>query len=302
MPLSLLATLGTRIPCEGIRANAATGVIVAGHSMIQGNTWDGLLSAMTLQATPPDTCFVPRDAVNTPTGLCFVEWAGDMIVAGTDDGSVFSFTSDATVGTCLTFHQDSVVCGRAGPGWALTGSWDRLVAHWDIPGGKVKSSVAGPARVLAVESLDPFGDVFAAGAQDGLVRLYDLRQGPAERPLALPGLPAVTALRAVGPHGLVAGADSGQLFLVDLRALAVTATFKPHTSFINDTALLPGRADVLVTVSTDRSVKVVGLETGEVKAEYKTFSGPCQSVTATPQGHIIVASRDKTIKAFSLID
>lgn len=298
--MNLVATLGTRIPCEGIRVNPATGVIVAGHSMIQGNNWTGLLSAMTLQPTPPETCFIPRDAVNTPTGLCFVEWAGDLIVAGTDDGSVFSFASNATSGTCLTFHEDSVVTGRAGPGWALTGSWDRRIAHWDLNGGKVKSSVAGPARVLAVESLDPFGDVFASGSQDGIVRLYDLRQGSGERPLAVPGLPAVTALRAVGSSSLAVGTDSGQLFLIDLRNLAITATFKPHTSFINDTALFPGRSDVLVTVSTDRTVKVVSLATGEVKAEYGNFSGPCQTVTITPQGHIIVGARDKTIKAFSL--
>lgn len=220
-------------------------------SALTGDVWDGQLLLLDLTAGAPAA---PAAAVATSAGVSNVAWvSADTLATGDDGGDVtlwqraaafdgrgFSLTPVTTFGE----HSQPITAVApclAAPTRLASTSLDGTAMVWTagVAGGPTASLEHLPAhswcdvQVHSAAWLGTSAESVATGASDGVVRLWDLR---AARPAASRFAPHSAAVLSLLPGAaesqLLAGAESGELLLLDTRKLgaSVASAAVPATS------------------------------------------------------------------------
>lgn len=224
-------------------------------------------------------------AAFTPAGTRAItaSWDRKIKVWGAASGAeIFSLSGHETWVRDVALTPD----GRR----AVTASHDRTVRIWDLEerrelwvfrdhGGEVWSVVVTPDGRRA----------FSAG-QDATLREWDLESF---QPLGVAGLPSPARVTDCSPDGtLLALVAHFPTFIIrDLRTGSLRPYPPQHRDQVNDCAFLPDGLRV-ITASSDRTLKLWHLATGQVLYTLRGHSREVWSVSVTPDGRRAVSASD----------
>ncbi|KAL2396886.1 Ubiquitin homeostasis protein lub1 [Exophiala dermatitidis] len=208
-----------------------------------------------------------------------------------------SLTADVNADAIMVGHSNQVcsldVCARGG--YFVSGSWDSTAKLWAI--GRWEASLDLPghtATVWAVLAYDR--DTIVTGCADRAIRVFDKR---GKMLLSWDGKDIVRALARL-PEGHPTGAqiasssNDGVIRLWTLKGELVAELFG-HESFIYSLAVLP--SGEIVSSGEDRSVRIWQ---GTNCVQVVTLPAiSVWSVSACPNGDIIVGSSDKLARIFT---
>jgi WD40 repeat protein len=194
-------------------------------------------------------------AINT---LAF-SWRGGMLVSGGDDGIVNAW------------------------GWRTGKLYKRLRGPILRPRHGLPTRGPGP-RINTV-ALDPRSRSLAAGSQDQVVRIYDLRSGELERQLKEPTGEVLSV--AVDPERrlLVSGARERRPRLWDLRSGRQLRKLGHHSDSVHAVAFLPGTDGRLLVTGGEDGLKLQDAGTGRTLASFVATRRGAWVVT-TPDGFV----------------
>ena len=154
----------------------------------------------------------------------------------------------ATV-TGLSFGKDSNTL--------VSGSTDKTVRVWDVAAGKVLRKLDSLAAVDAL-AVSPDGALIAAGGEDQLLKLFDLKTLKLERDL--PQTRGAVLALAFSPNGklLAAGYKDGSTGLWKVPGGGKKGLLRGHTDRVLSIAFSP-EGDTLATASQDGTVRLWGV-------------------------------------------
>jgi WD40 repeat protein len=219
--------------------------------------------------------------------------------------------------TVLTGETDvhSVAFSPDGHTLAVSTPRDQTVSLWTIATGQV-TALAGAAGPIQSVAFSPDGRTLAStetqlrepgqvrSAADFTttvtVRLRDLATGQSTTLASLPGRYSgkVLAFHPSG-HTLTASAGfNGDIQLLDLATGEVTV-LAGHTSPIEAAAFSPD-GHTLATGSSDKTVRLWDLATGQVTATLTHHSGFVVSVAFSPDGHTLAAATGDLVQLWDV--
>ncbi len=201
-------------------------------------------------------------------------------------------SQDGQVISSLAGHHDGVnAVVQIDNGLVISAASDGTLRIWDVARAETVLVLKGhDDEVLSVAVV---GDSYVlSGSLDGTVRLWDHKTG---EQLAITESPPIMVMLALPDGRVFCGAEDGRLLLWqdgDFHG-EITA----HKSAIRDMALLTD--DYMLTASSDRSVRLWHLETGEL---VRTFTGHREWVNAisvVDEQHFVSASFDGTLRLWN---
>ncbi|MBT1076858.1 DUF4062 domain-containing protein [Geobacter grbiciae] len=270
-----------KVSAAAITPDGATAVSAAQDTTLK--VWN--LAGAT--ASPPLTGHgaTVTAAVFTPSGNRFVtaSWDRKIKVWGAATGAeIFSLTGHETWVRDVAITPD----GRR----AVTASHDRTVRVWDLEERRELWVFRGhDAEVWSVIVTPDGRRAFSAG-QDSTLREWDLETF---HPLGVTGLPSPARVTDVSPDGtLLALVAHFPTFIIrDLRAGSLRPYPPQHRDQVNDCVFLPDGLRVL-TASSDRTLKLWHLTTGQVMYTLRGHNREIWSVSVTPDGRRAVSASD----------
>jgi hypothetical protein len=144
-----------------------------------------------------------------------------------------------------------------------SGSLDRTVRLWGLPGGRVLTTLRGHTASIESLAMSPDGRVVASGGWDHTVRLWSLPEG--RLLTTLQGHAAPVESLAMSPDGqiLASGGRDSTVLLWNLTARRLLTSLKGHVETIGGLSISPdGR--VLVSGSKDRTIRLWSLPDGRL--------------------------------------
>ena len=231
---------------------------------------------------------------------------GKILASGEEDGTIKLWNLETGNVTTLAgnlFHVDCVAFSPDGKMLA-SGSWDGLVKLWDIESGQNLATFAGrelwntengrkkfvgyQSRVFSV-AFSPDGKTVASGAQDRVIRLWDVETG--QNISTLTGHEDVVFSVAFSPDGktLASGAQDDTVKMWDVLTGRNLQTFK-YRERVFSVAFSPD-GKVLAGGSWS-GIKLWSVETGE---NLDTFDGNATnkrsgSIAFSPDGATIASA------------
>lgn len=301
-----------------------------GKEIISGS-WDFTLRRWALdQAQPAGTLrghtFKVSAVTVTPDGSTAVSAARDTTLKV---WNLAAPTAPAPPGHDATVTASAFIPSGA---IALTSSWDRKIKVWRTANGAEIATLSGHEDWVRDMTITPDGNRAVSASHDRTVRLWDLeryreiwtfRGHEAEvwsvvatpdgrrafssgldctlrewdletfQPLGVTGLPSPTRVTAISPDGaLLALVAHFPTFIIrDTRTGSLTPYPPQHRDQVNDVAFLPGGTQVL-TASSDRTIKLWDLVTGQVLYTLRGHNREVWSVAVTPDGRRAVSASD----------
>jgi hypothetical protein len=252
--------------------------------------------------------------------LAPLEWAAEMVLILRDRGDQLKSQEEMNlweelIGLCpqegkeftlidgefpkvLKEHTDQVNCFSISPDGKIlaTGSRDRAVLVWSLPGGEPLEILEGHRNSVTCLAINPNGKTLISGSGDATVRLWSL---PGGEPLKiLEGHSNSITCLSISPDGktLISGSGDATLRLWQLPAGQPLETLKGHKGWITCSSIaLDGQ--ILVSGGTDATVRLWDVPRGE---SVKTLEGHRNVITClaiSPDGKILASgSDDGTVK------
>nr|ACO13022.1 Periodic tryptophan protein 1 homolog [Lepeophtheirus salmonis] len=157
--------------------------------------------------------------------------------------------SDAVLSLSWNHHVEHILA---------SGSVDQTVLLWDLNKGIIASKIS--AHMEKVQSLQwhPFeSQSLATGACDQYVRIFDCRAQDSCKAWKVEGEVEKVLWNHFNPFTLFASTESGHIQMIDVRKDdAPIWTLHAHSDCINGISLSTQCPDCLVTVSSDKTLKV----------------------------------------------
>lgn len=270
-----------KVSAAAITPDGATAVSAAQDTTLK--VWN--LAGATASPPLPGHGATVTAAAFTPSGTRAVtaSWDRKVKVWGTATGAeIFSLSGHETWVRDVALTPD----GRR----AVTASHDRTVRVWDLEERRELWTFRNhDAEVWSVVVTPDGRRAFSAG-QDSTLREWDLETF---QPLGVAGLPSPARVTDCSPDGtLLALVAHFPTFIIrDLRTGSLRPYPPQHRDQVNDCAFLPDGLRVL-TASSDRTLKLWHLATGQVMYTLRGHSREIWSVSVTPDGRRAVSASD----------
>jgi len=270
-----------KVSAAAITPDGATAVSAAQDTTLKVWSLAGATASPPLAshgATVTAAAFIPSG-----TRAVTSSWDRKVKVWGAATGAeIFSLTGHETWVRDVALTPD----GRR----AVTASHDRTVRVWDLEERRELWTFRGhEAEVWSVVVTPDGRRAFSAG-QDATLREWDLETF---QPLGVAGLPSPARVTDVSPDGtLLALVAHFPTFIIrDLRSGSLRPYPPQHRDQVNDCAFLSDGLRVL-TASSDRTLKLWHLATGQVMYTLRGHSREIWSVSVTPDGRRAVSASD----------
>lgn len=184
--------------------------------------------------------------------------------------------------------------------FAVSGSVDKTVRHWDLLTGECLHTLSGHERAVNSVAMSPLGGFCLSGSDDRTVRCWDLETG-----MCLATLRGhERAIQCVvgspdGSFALSGGADK-TLRMWDLKSGECTATLKGHERGVSSIAISSDGAFVL-SGSDDKTLRCWDLKTGESLRVMEGHERGVSCAAISGSGRFAVSgSDDKTLRRWDL--
>jgi WD40 repeat protein len=179
---------------------------------------------------------------------------------------------------------------------AVSGSKDRSVKVWELPGGRCLDTLRGHEGSVWAVCLSPDGGQALSGSQDQTVKLWDVTAGRCLRTFqGHKGAVWSVCLTADGRYAWSASWD-GTLRLWDVTGGRCLRTLTGHEAEVNRVALSPDERLVL-SASWDGTLGVWEAATGKCRRRLRGHSGPVWSACWAPDGgQVLSGGEDKTLR------
>ena len=199
----------------------------------------------------------------------------------------------------------SSVCFSRDGAVVLSGSLDRTLRLWEVPGGRCLRVFEGLGSEVNGVALSPDGHTaFSASGEllagGDMVRLWNRETGRTIRDLR--GHEGeVSALAVDAPRGrLVTGGVDTTVRVWDLASGECRHTLRGHGGWVRAVALTPDGLGVL-SGGMDGSLRLWDATTGACRWEASAHAGGVHGVLATPAGErVLSCGRDKALRTWDL--
>lgn len=246
---------------------------------------------------------------NTPTveiplynrvpSCCAITQDGTCLIAGCNDGTVFSFRlpDGAKTKEIRAYHRPVSACSLSPDGKRLAlAGWDGTVTLRNVPDGELLRTLRRSAgAVISIAFAGKDAGVIA-GTADGTTRLLSPDSSAAGRCIDL-YTPSVRAI-AASPDGTIlacAGKEPGLRFW-DIRTGSLLATCSGLKTSVRCLTFLPdGRT--LITGGWDGRVRSWDVPSGTIKRVRKGHTSTVTSCAVSPSGELFATgSNDTTVR------
>ncbi|WP_437747130.1 PQQ-binding-like beta-propeller repeat protein [Sorangium sp. So ce1504] len=199
-------------------------------------------------------------------------------------------------------HSDRVnACAISPDGQRIvSGSSDGTLKVWDLPTGKLLSTLEGHAKEIRCCDISPDGQRIVSGSGDAMLKVWDLSTG--QLLSTLHGHAYGVNGCAIAPDGqrVVSASSDRTLKIWDLATGNLLSTLEGHSNRVKSCAVSPdGRR--IVSASNDRTLKIWDLATGNLLSTVEARSGSVNACAISPDGRRIVSTfGDRTLKVWDL--
>jgi WD40 repeat protein len=223
-------------------------------------------------------------------------------------------------------HGDPLYAAAVTPDgqFALSCTFSRTLQFWDLATGKLRFNLIGHRDIVRTVAVTPDGRRALSGSQDCTLNLWDLASGQLIRSLAGHTAPVTAAAAVPDGRRAMSGSHDGTLKLWDLATGRLIFTLAGHYTGVIDAVVTPGKdcdsnritlynhvavntiamtpdGRQALSGSTDRTLKLWDLESGQLLLTLAGHDYAVGAVTVTPDGrYAISASRDHTLKLWDL--
>jgi WD40 repeat protein len=270
--------------------------IVWTHAKTHAREWRKLLK--TLGAPKPDEPIpepLPDSAVSS-SGEKSGDQATRELSGPIADGKVIA-TLEGTLQGHSNVVWDVIVTpnGRR----VLSASNDMTVRIWDVGSRACLGKFAGHSTFVCSLALSSDGSTVASGAIDGTIKVWTLASCKEILSLKQKGADAKVGFTCKDKK-LVSGGSDGVLTIWDLKGREATRSIAVHDGAILKTVCLQDDMHV-VSVSSDKTIKVSRLADGSCKLVFRGHSGEVNSAAVSrDQTLLLSASEDASVRIWNL--
>jgi len=212
--------------------------------------------------------FTTTDLTSHLDDVICLQYVGDLLATGSGDGTVKLWDLKKKKCKASLKHTIDVFCLQLDNDNKLaSGGGERHITIWDIAQQSVISKLPCKDTIKCLQIMD---SILICGSADGFIYKYDLRTGSIEEQFASE-IEDVWCLQA-GGNNLVCG---GVHATKPLRMFDLRTSGKQKTELVGHYSLVSSlhfEDDVLVTGSSDSSVRVWDMTTGKCKQRLLTTS------------------------------
>lgn len=219
--------------------------------------------------------------------------------------SLVDVQDPSRIDRCWEAHEDLATAVAFAPdgNWIVTGSWDRTIRRWRVPGLQPEGEPLGEheSGVLCL-AFSPCGRFLVSGSADGTIRVRDDSTGKVSAP-PLEGHSDFVRSVSFSPDGriLASGSDDRTIRLWDATTWTpVGAPIEAHGGLVMSVAFHRS-GSLLASGSSDQTVRFWHVPSGEtVGAPLTGPRGLIHCIAFSADGRrIAAASEDRTVRIWA---
>jgi len=242
---------------------------------------------------------------NRVPSCCAITQDGTCLIAGCNDGTVFSFhlPGGAKTREIRAYRRPVSACSLSPDGRLLAlAGWDGTVSLRTVPDGELLRTLKRSAGAVTSLAFCERDAIILAGTADGTVRMFFSGSGTTGRCIDL-YTPLLRTI-AASPDGTIlacAGKEPGIRFW-DIRTGSLLSSSSGMKTSVRCLAFLPD-GKTLITGGWDGRVRFWDVPSGKVKEVCKGHTSTATCCAVSPSGELFVTgSNDTTVRIWQSSD